>query len=148
MSLRVRLVLVVLVLTGVGLVVSGVATSSALRSYLLQRVDQRLADLQPFAVRRLTEPAVTVGPAPGEVISAGAGTPPKGANGDVLAARYDPSGKVVRQFVPPFSNAAGIVQAVPVAVLAPARSGRTSWSEETIAGVHYRVVVEPIGSSS
>src|SRR5256885_16581352 len=93
MSLRVRLVLVVLVLTGVGLVVSGVATSSALRSYLLQRVDQRLADLQPFAGRRLTEPAVPVGPAPGGGISAGAGPPPEGAEGGRPAGPLDPNGQ-------------------------------------------------------
>ncbi len=79
---------------------------------------------------------------------AGASALPQGVNGDVLAARYDSSGRVVRQFVPPLSNSAGVVQAVPVSLLQPARDGQTSWSEDTIAGVRYRVVAEPIADSS
>ena len=148
MSLRVRLVLVVLVLTGVGLVVSGFATSSALRSYLLTRVDDRLTAVQPFALRRLTEPVFNATPPFNEGVPAGTSALPQGVNGDVLAARYDSSGRVVRQFVPPLSNSAGVVQAVPVSLLQPARDGQTSWSEDTIAGIRYRVVAEPIADSS
>jgi two-component system OmpR family sensor kinase len=148
MSLRVRLVLIVLVLTGVGLVVSGFATSSALRSYLLQRVDDRLNAVQPFALRRLTEPPVTTGPIFNEGLPAGASVLPQGAAGDVLAARFDPSGHVVRMFVPPFANANGVLQSVPSSVLQPARQGQTKWSEATIHGGRYRVVAEPITSSS
>jgi two-component system OmpR family sensor kinase len=147
-SLRVRLVLVVLVLTGVGLVVSGFATSSALRSYLLKRVDDRLTAVQPFALRRLTEPVFNTSPPFNEGVPAGASALPRGVNGDVLAARYDSSGRVVRQFVPPLSNSAGVVQAVPASLLQPAREGQTSWSEDTIAGVRYRVVAEPIADST
>src|SRR5262249_45817097 len=66
----------------------------------------------------------------------------------ILAARYDSSGHVVRQFVPPFTNAAGVLQAVPVSLLQRAHKGHTSWSEDTIAGVRYRAVVEPIANSS
>ncbi len=117
MSLRVRLVLVVLVLTGVGLVVSGFATSSALRSYLSQRVDDRLTSVEPFAVRRLSEPEFNNNPAFGQSIASGATTPPAGANGDVLAARYDASGHVVRQLVSPFSDTSAVVQAIPTSVL-------------------------------
>jgi two-component system OmpR family sensor kinase len=146
-SLRVRLVLVVLVLTGVGLVVSGVATSSALRSYLLQRVDDRLTAVEPFALRRLAEPFANPGPVFNQGTPAGAAVLPEGASGDVLAARYDASGHVVREFVPPFANAA-VVSAVPASLLQPARAGRTNWSEDTIAGVRYRTVVEPIENSS
>jgi two-component system OmpR family sensor kinase len=147
MSLRVRLVVVVLVLTGVGLVISGVATSSALHSYLLKRVDDRLSGVEPFAVRRLAEPAVGTSPAPSEVITSGA-VAPQGFNGDVFAARYDASGNVVREFASPFSNAAGILRAVPTSVLARGRSGRTDWSEDTIDGTRYRVIVEPIPNST
>jgi two-component system OmpR family sensor kinase len=148
MSLRVRLVLVVLVLTGVGLVVSGVATSSALRSYLSQRVDDRLNSVEPFAVRRLTEPVFNNGPIFSESIPSGATLPPAGASGDVLAARYDASGRVVRELVPPFSNTSDVVKAVPTSVLQSARDGESSVSDATIAGVPYRVVTEPIEGTS
>jgi two-component system OmpR family sensor kinase len=146
-SLRVRLVLVVLVLTGVGLVVSGFATGSALRSYLLQRVDDRLTAVEPFALRRLTEPVLNPTPPFNEGLPSGA-VLPQGVTGDVLAARFDASGRVVREFVPPFANAAGVVQSVPASVLRPARAGQTTWSEETIAGTRFRVVSEPIANSS
>jgi two-component system OmpR family sensor kinase len=147
-SLRVRLVLVVLVLTGVGLVVSGFATSSFLRSYLLKRVDDRLTAIEPFGLRRLTEPVVNTGPLFNEGLPAGASVLPQGANGDVLAARFDPAGHVVRQLVPPFANATGVVQAIPSSLLQPAREGQTKWSEATINGVRYRVAAQPIANSS
>ena len=149
MSLRVRLVLVVLVLLGVGLVVSGVATTSALRSYLLQRLDDRLTRVEPLALRRLTETAVPTGPlAPVPSSTGVAAPPPPGANGDVLAARFDRSGAIVREFVPPFTDANAVLRAVPASLLTPARSGNTVRSEATIAGVRYRVVVEPLEGST
>ena len=104
--------------------------------------------MQPFALRRLTEPVFNATPPFNEGVPAGASALPQGVNGDVLAARYDSSGRVVRQFVPPLSNSAGVVQAVPVSLLQPARDGQTSWSEDTIAGIRYRVVAEPIADSS
>jgi two-component system OmpR family sensor kinase len=143
----VRLVLVVLVLTGVGFVISGVLTSSALRSYLSKRVDARLSDIQPFALRRLTEPTPGSGQFGNGTFPAG-GELPRGANGDVLAARYDSNGQIVRQFLPPFSNASDILQSVPESVLRPARQGQTHWSDETISGIRYRVIAEPIPNSS
>jgi two-component system OmpR family sensor kinase len=148
-SLRVRLVLVVLVLTGVGLVVSGVATTSALRSYLLQRLDARLIGVEPVAVRRLSEPAPpeTTNRAFEQPQSGGANLAPPGGNGDVLAARFDANGALVRELVPPFSNVDDVLRSVPASLLQPARTGQTVWSETTIAGVSYRVVVEPIGVS-
>src|SRR5262249_29664649 len=73
---------------------------------------------------------------------------PQGVTGDVLAARFDASGRVVREFVPPFANAAGVVQAVPPSVLRPARAGQTTWSGETIGGPRLRVVYEPIANST
>ena len=49
MSLRARLVLVVLVLMTIGLVASDIATAAPLRSYLLRRVDERLDATAGFA---------------------------------------------------------------------------------------------------
>src|SRR6266699_3779907 len=45
MSLRVKLITVVLVLAGVALAISGVAGTSVLKSYLLGQADQRLRNL-------------------------------------------------------------------------------------------------------
>ena len=129
MSLRVRLVLVVLVLTGVGLVISGVLTSSAMRSYLSKRVDDRLSGIEAFALRRLTEPSAGTSETAnqfGNGSFSGAAVLPRGANGDVLATRYDPSGRIVREFVPPFSNASDILQSVPESVLNLPDQGKRS----------------------
>jgi two-component system OmpR family sensor kinase len=141
-------VLVVLVLLGVGLMVSGVATTSALRSYLLQRLDDRLTRVEPLALRRLTETAAPAGSFVPIPSSTGVAAPPPGVNGDVLAARFDRNGAIVREFVPPFTDADAILRAVPASLLTPARSGNTVRSEATIGGVRYRVVVEPLEGST
>src|SRR5581483_283890 len=145
MSLRARLVLVVLVLTGVGLVLSGLATTSALRSYLLKRVDDRIERAEPFAIRRLTDP-------PGTPFSNfGTGNvnvgPVQGGN-DVVAVRFDRDGKAVRELVPPFSNVDRALDAVSSDALAQARSGQTAWTETTIGDTRYRLVAEPIADST
>ncbi|MET1003007.1 MAG: hypothetical protein ABWZ15_14440, partial [Acidimicrobiia bacterium] len=44
MSLRARLTIAVVLLAAFGLTVAGVATFSALRSFLIDRVDEQLAD--------------------------------------------------------------------------------------------------------
>jgi two-component system OmpR family sensor kinase len=142
-------VLVVLVLTGVGLVVSGFATTSALRSYLLERLDDRLTSVEPLALRRLVEPAPGV--PTGTVVlppATGVAVLPTGTNGDVVAARFDQNGTIVREFAPPFTDAGSILRAVPESLLTPARSGETVRTEATIAGVPYRVVMEPVPGSS
>lgn len=61
MSLRLRLVVVVLTLMAVGLVASDIATATLLRSYLLDRVDERLDQTGGFAAQLLG----TVAPNPG-----------------------------------------------------------------------------------
>ena len=60
MSLRFRLVLVVLVLLAIGLVGSDVATATLLRPYLLGRVDERLDATGGFAARLLSPGAPPV----------------------------------------------------------------------------------------
>ena len=59
MSLRLRLVVVVLTLMAVGLVASDIATATLLRSYLLRRVDERLDQAGGFATQLLGRPGLT-----------------------------------------------------------------------------------------
>jgi two-component system OmpR family sensor kinase len=144
-SLRVRLVLVVLVLTGVGLVVSGVATTSALRRYLLRRVDERMEGVEGFAIRRLDDPAPG---SPAFVAGGGGFVGGPGGNGEVFAARFDAHGAVVTDLASPFSDATSVLAGVPSGLLTRARQGTRTWGEVTVTGVRYRVLAEPIAGSS
>jgi two-component system, OmpR family, sensor kinase len=53
MTLRTRLVMIVAILTSLGLVISGVATYGALRTFLYERVDSQLREVRPLAIRVL-----------------------------------------------------------------------------------------------
>ena len=53
MTLRARLVAILAALVSLGLLVSGVVTYGALKSFLYERVDAQLRDVQPAAVRAL-----------------------------------------------------------------------------------------------
>src|SRR5688500_816264 len=59
MSLRARLLAALLVLAALGLAVSGVATYTALRSSLLERVDQQLDAAAAPVARALEDPSST-----------------------------------------------------------------------------------------
>ena len=121
MSLRARLVLVVLAVTAVGLAASDVATATLLRSYLLGRVDQRLAETGGFAARLLASGnpiGVPTGSLPPGVSFPRGGTP------DVQAARVDPAGKVVKTVQGPFSTTSDAFRTLPEGpwtALGPAR---------------------------
>ncbi|HEV2754751.1 MAG TPA: ATP-binding protein [Actinomycetota bacterium] len=55
MTLRARLIAILAALVAFGFLVSGVATYSALRSFLYDRVDEQLRQTQPIAIRELVE---------------------------------------------------------------------------------------------
>lgn len=84
MTLRTRLVAVLAILITIGLAVSGAATYGALRSFLYERVDSQLSQIQPLAIRALS--GVFRGPSPG-ALSGGpiaAYAELRDANGDVI----------------------------------------------------------------
>jgi two-component system OmpR family sensor kinase len=138
LSLRVRLVIVVLVLLAVGLVASDVATATSLRPYLLGRVDERLDATGAFAARLLGAGAQRV-PPPG-----GPQAVPRGDTPDVQAARVDPAGHVVKTVRGPFSSTSDAFRTLPEAPLRRARSGEVVRFEVTSRSGHYRGLAEPI----
>lgn len=135
MTLRARLVLIVVAVTGVGLLLAAVVTSAALRSYLLDRVDGELQDAQPFAAAQLTA-------------RSGAELSQDPFFGNLIAARIAADGTVVDSRVHPLASAGGILDALPPDVLDDARSGRSALSDTTIDGTPYRVLAEPVAGST
>ena len=105
MTLRVRLTVALVALVAAGLVVSDVATYTALRSYLVKRVDQQLLSSSRQVLFALSSPE-TPGPGPGP----GDGDPilPSGTFGVIL----DASGSQVGQ--PVVFNYGGDVLPPPV----------------------------------
>ncbi|HEY7666741.1 MAG TPA: HAMP domain-containing sensor histidine kinase [Actinomycetota bacterium] len=88
MSLRTRLLITLLLLTGAGLAVADVATVGALRSFLLDRVDQQLVTArQPAAIALSTDAGGGPGGPPGGVfIPPGTYAEFRDAEGDVVNA--------------------------------------------------------------
>jgi two-component system, OmpR family, sensor kinase len=144
MSLRARLVLVVLAVTAVGLAASDIATATLLRSYLLGRVDQRLVETGGFAARLLASGVPSGFPAGS--LPTGASFP-RGDTPDVQAARVDPTGKVVTTVQGPFSPTSDAFQTLPQGPLDRARSGSTVRFETSGSSGRYRGLVEPIPGS-
>ncbi len=88
MTLRLRLTAALVVIVTIGLIVSSVATYAALRSFLLQRVDQQLGSSQGAAVHILAFPGQ-----PGDD-DQGPGAGPSLPEGTFVAL-FDPSGAKV-----------------------------------------------------
>jgi two-component system OmpR family sensor kinase len=141
-SLRLRLVLVVLAIVAVGLIASDVATATLLRSYLLGRVDERLDQTGQFAVLLLGS-GVKQAPPVGRVV------PPvaRGDTPDVQAARIDPAGRVVKTVLGPFSSKSDAFAVLPQNALQRARAGSTARFEVTSRSGRYRGLAEPIAGS-
>jgi len=144
-SLRARLVLVVLVLMTIGLLASDVATAAPLRSYLLRRVDERLDATGRFApmllgadVPRARPPSF---PPPGRPGLARAGA------FDVQAARIDSNGRVVKTVQNPFATTSGAFSELPSAPLQRARNGAMVRFEVSGGSGRFRGLVEPIPGS-
>jgi two-component system, OmpR family, sensor kinase len=141
-SLRLRLVLVVLTLVAVGLVASDIATATLLRSYLLSRVDERLDQTGGFAALLLGR-----GLQPGPPSGVGVPAVARGDTPDVQAARIDPRGGVVKTVQGPFSSASDAFVVLPQAPLTLARRGATVRFEMTSRSGRYRALAEPIVGS-
>lgn len=61
MTLRARLVAILIILSTLGLTVSGVATYGALRNFLLERVDSQVRGIRPLVLRLLASATATDG---------------------------------------------------------------------------------------
>jgi two-component system OmpR family sensor kinase len=145
MSLRFRLVLIVLVLVAAGLVASNLATAALLRSYFMGQVDDRLDATSGFTARVFvdgTEPPFVPGNPPAGVREPTSGVP------DVQAARIDRAGRVVSTLRSPFSSSTDAFSALPAAALANARKGEIVRFEMTSGADQYRGIAQPISGSS
>jgi two-component system, OmpR family, sensor kinase len=143
MSLRLRLVLVVLTLMAVGLVASDIATATLLRSYLLGRVDERLDQTGGFATQLLGAGIPTNG------FPAGIGPRvPRNDTPDVQAARVDRSSHVVKTVLGPFSSTSDAFAVLPQGPLNAARQGHTARFDVSSKSGSYRGLAEPIPGSS
>jgi two-component system, OmpR family, sensor kinase len=137
-SLRFRIVLVVLVLMAIGLIGSDVATATLLRPYLLERVDEQLDATGGFASRLLSPGAPRVPPGgPTRLL-------PRGDSPNVQAARINPQGRVVKTVRGPFSSASDAFRVLPSQALRRARGGHTVRFEVTSRSGHYRGLAQLI----
>lgn len=94
MTLRVRLTAALVIVVAVGLLVSDVATYTALRSYLLDRVDQQLRSAPRSVLSALSQPGLPgAGPDPGS--DGGDQMLPEGTYGVILNASGDAIGDPV-----------------------------------------------------
>ena len=146
MSLRSRLVLVVLVLMAIGLVASDIATATPLRSYLIRRVDERLDATAGFAARLLAVGA-PVAPPPGFVPGPGRQERRRDTF-DVQAARVDENGHTVKTVQSPFFSSSDAFAVLPKGPLRRARGGHTVRFEVTSTSGRYRGIIEPIAGST
>ena len=88
MSLRARLLVVVLALVAAGLLATGVLTYRALSSSLEQRVDEQLRSARgPAAVAMRVDEPFGAGPAPFEVLPPGTYVDIRGPDGDIIDIR-------------------------------------------------------------
>jgi two-component system OmpR family sensor kinase len=142
-SLRARLVVMVLVVLAAGLFASAVGTATLLRSYMLDRVDAQLRGTSGFAAR-----AMSINPPPlnsTRGFSPGVTTerPPADVP-DVQAARVDRTGHVVRTLQGPFSEATNAFSNLPRAPLDRARRGAIVEFETSTRTGRYRGVAQRI----
>jgi two-component system OmpR family sensor kinase len=136
-TLRARLTLVLMVLLAAGLIVADVATFAALRSFLVQRVDQQLRAATAPIANLLARPDLPSGevPLPGDGDDASV---PSGT----YAALYDPSGQEVNHVV--FSYGAGEepTPELPSDVVSFDGRSQLSTSGSVVGGSDFRVIAE------
>jgi two-component system OmpR family sensor kinase len=139
MTLRTRLSLVTVLLVTVGLLVADVATFTALRSFLLDRVDQQLAGgVEPTGL------LLSAGSAPQGVPA----FPLPPGNADPIlppgthAALYDGNGTLIKQATLSYGGQAPAVPAIAPAVLAGASPRPSFLSLSASDGTPYRVVLQ------
>ena len=151
MSLRARLVLVVIAVLGAGLLASSILISTALESYLYRRVDSQLNRSVGAATHFLASTPPASGPT---------SSPPRFAPGGAVAgrdfsnvadapqvARVSPNGKVNDPLRSPFVSAYSVFTRVPQSVLRRAQAGGTARFTVSDSSGTYRGVAERITNS-
>ncbi|HEV7525142.1 MAG TPA: HAMP domain-containing sensor histidine kinase [Acidimicrobiia bacterium] len=146
MSLRARLVLVVLSIVTVGLVASNLATATLLHSYLIGRIDDRLDATGDFAAFLLRSADRSTPPAADP--RRGGPPAPRAGNPEVQAARIDSKGHVVKALRGPFSVTSNAFEVLPPGPLAAARAGRTTRFEFTSPSGRYRGVAMALAGTT
>ena len=132
MTLRLRLSVALVAVVALGLVVSDVATYTALRSYLLRRVDQQLVSAQDPMLRHLLDPGgdFRFGP-----------LPPAGT----FAELFDSSGSAVGSPIVVGSQGQSLALPNVPSTIAPGSVRHTPYSVGSRGGsVRYRVLVSPV----
>ena len=94
LSLRARLLLAVVLLVLFGLVVADIATYAALRSYMVQRVDDQLRSTGPNAASLLNEPGM---PGPGGDHHGGPGGPSRDLPTGTYVALFTPQASLITE---------------------------------------------------
>jgi two-component system OmpR family sensor kinase len=143
-SLRARLVAIVLVLLAAGLLASDLATSTLLRSYLLRRVDDRLEVIADMTTRAFANGLDTGAPIR---VPPPTSTPSRSVTPEVQAALIGSDGQVVRTLQGPFSSTTDAFDHVPAGELARARAGDTSEFTIKSPSGNWRALAEPLPDS-
>jgi two-component system OmpR family sensor kinase len=136
-TLRARLTLVLVILVAAGLIVADVATFAALRSFLVQRVDQQLqAATRPIG-GRLASPDVAAGEVPlpndGDDASVPSGT---------YAALYDAAGQEVNHVTFTYGTGSDPVPDLPADVATFEGSSQLWSTGSVVGGSAFRVIAE------
>ncbi|MGH9001323.1 MAG: sensor histidine kinase, partial [Acidimicrobiia bacterium] len=141
MSLRGRLVLLMVALVALGVVVSDLVAAAALRSVLRDQIEDSLDGAVPYAQRMLTgETAIDPMPPP----QAGS---PETPSMELRAGRLDATGALVGDPVGLFSRDGTPFLAIPPARLAATSGGGTLRFDARLAGERYRVLLAPLAGT-
>jgi two-component system OmpR family sensor kinase len=152
MSLRARLLVVVLAMVAVGLVATDMATAATLRSYLLRRIDEQLDTVQPFVNRRFDS-----GQAPGSAATANpvadAAPRVRGRVGplpnlELFAERISGDGTVSSEFRGSFRTGPSPLAGLGQARVQAARQGQVQRFNATLNGATYRVDIRPLARTT
>jgi two-component system OmpR family sensor kinase len=136
-TLRARLTLVLMVLVAAGLIVADVATFAALRSFLVQRVDQQLRAATAPIGRWLASPDVPTGEVPLPTDSDDASAP-----SGTYAALYDVNGQEVKHVTFSYGSATDSVPELPASVATFDGRLQVSTTGSVVGGSPYRVIAE------
>lgn len=137
MTLRARLTLVLMVLVSAGLIVADVATFAALRSFLVQRVDQQLHAATAPVGRVLASPDVPSGEVPlpndGDDAAVPSGT---------YAVLYDANGREVNHLTFSYGTGGDPVPELPADVVSFDGDVQLSTTGSVVEGSAFRVIAE------
>jgi two-component system OmpR family sensor kinase len=141
LTIRVRLVMVVVALLASGLLVADLVAVAALRSYLLDRVDETISMSEPAVLRVLSRDELAAGPA----VPSGGFLPPSTRGATVYAARVDGDGETVAAIPTAFLDSENVLSDLPSDVIGSLGADARRWENVTIDDARYRLLVQPIG---